>query len=346
MSDANRPFLQIDDLTVHFQVARGPLRRAAVVRAVDGVSLCVARGATLGLVGESGCGKSTLGRAILRLIRPTGGRVTLDGVDLLALEGGRLRRMRRRMQIVFQDPAAAMNPRMNIEAIVGEPLLVHGIARGRAERRRRVAALLERVGLSAEAMGRYPHEFSGGQRQRIVIARALSLDPELLICDEPVASLDVSIQAQILNLLADLRSELGLTYLFIAHDLAVVESFSDQVAVMYLGRIVEQAPAEELYANPRHPYTQALLAAVPRPDPAAASRETAGGAAPPGAAVLEGDPPSPLDPPAGCAFHPRCPFAEARCRTERPGLQARAGMRADHPVACHFAEQTAAFVRH
>ncbi len=329
-------FLKVEELTVHFPASRGPLRRAGVLRAVDGVSLQVERGAALGLVGESGCGKSTLGRAILRLIPANGGRVMLDGVDLLSLRGADLRRMRRRMQIVFQDPAAAMNPRMNVAEIVGEPLLIHGAAPGRSARRRRVAELLERVGLPADAMTRYPHEFSGGQRQRIVIARALALEPDLLVCDEPIASLDVSIQAQILNLLADLRDDLGLAYLFIAHDLAVVESFCDEVAVMYLGRIVEQAPAEELYANPRHPYTQALLAAVPAPDPTVARRELN---------VLEDDLPSPLDPPGGCAFHPRCPFAEERCRRERPRLESRPDLPGSHSIACHFSDKTAVLPR-
>ena len=326
------PLLRVDDLSVQFQLKRGVLgRRGGVVRAVDRVSLSIRRGKTLGLVGESGCGKSTLGRAILRLIPAAGGSVSFDGVDILALGKADMRRMRRRMQIIFQDPSSSLNPRMNIETIVGEALTLHGLVKTRKERRTRVAELLERVGLAPDAISLYPHEFSGGQRQRIVIARALALEPEFIVCDEPVSALDVSIQAQILNLLADLRDEFRLTYLFIAHDLAVVEHFADEVAVMYLGRIVEQAATDELYRNPRHPYTQALLAAVPAPDPSLGQRP----------APLKGEVPSPTDPPAGCAFHPRCPFAEVRCREEVPALNALPSTAKDHLAACHFADRIA-----
>lgn len=325
-----RPLLRVKDLSVQFTLQRGLFgRKPRIVRAVDGVSLSIQRGKTLGVVGESGCGKSTLGRAILRLIPAGGGSVSFDGCDIFTLGRDEMRRMRRRMQIIFQDPASSLNPRMNIETIVGEALMLHGLTSTRKQRRARVVELLARVGLSSDAISRYPHEFSGGQRQRIVIARALSLEPEFIVCDEPVSALDVSIQAQILNLLADLRDEFGLTYLFIAHDLAVVEHFSDEVAVMYLGRFVEHASADELYRNPRHPYTQALLAAVPIPDPSAAKRT----------APLAGEVPSPIDPPTGCAFHPRCPFAEDRCRQERPSLQSHSTLKHDHLVACHFADR-------
>ncbi len=314
------PLLCVRDLRVYFRVHRGLFRRDAMpLRAVDGVSFELPRGRTLGLVGESGCGKSTLARAILRLIPATSGRVLFDGHDVLQLSPRDLRRLRPRTQLIFQDPYGSLNQRLRVETIVGEALTVHGLVRSRAERRARVAELLGRVGLSADALDRFPHEFSGGQRQRIGIARALALQPALLICDEPVSALDVSIQAQILNLLTELQQQFDLTYLFIAHSLAVVRHLCDEVAVMYLGRIVEHAPADELFANPRHPYTQALLAA--------ATDFTA---------TLAGEPPSPLDPPAGCPFHPRCPRAEARCRAEVPGLDTRPGLPAQHHAACHF----------
>jgi oligopeptide/dipeptide ABC transporter ATP-binding protein len=269
---------------------------------VDGVSFDIAAGETLGLVGESGSGKTTLGRAVLRLIELTAGDVLFEGRSLLSLSGGALRAARRHFQIIFQDPYGSLNPRMTVEEIIGEGIAIHGLA-PRAERRERVAALLERVGLRPEHGRRYPHEFSGGQRQRIGIARALAVEPRFIVCDEAVSALDVSIQAQILNLLADLQEERGISYLFIAHDLATVEHISTRVAVMYLGRIVEEGPAEEVYARPAHPYTQALLAAVPRARPAAEARRLR----------LSGEPPSPLEPPSGCPFRTRCPIADARC---------------------------------
>jgi len=321
--------LRVQELRTYFP-ARAGGRGGGIVRAVDGVTFHVKRGSTFGLVGESGCGKSTLARTILRLIPATSGRVWFDGHDLLALPPRRLRALRRDMQIIFQDPLGSLNPRMDVERIVGEALTVHGLVRTRAERRQRVAELLRTVGLSADDLGRYPHEFSGGQRQRIGIARALALNPKLIVCDEPVSALDVSIQSQILNLLADLQAQRGLTYLFIAHNLAVVRHFCDHVAVMYLGRIVEQAPAAELFGNPQHPYTRALLAAVPDPDPRARY-------APP---RLSGEPPDPADPPPGCAFHPRCPLALECCRRDAPPLQAHAQAPADHLVACHRAGET------
>jgi oligopeptide transport system ATP-binding protein len=303
--------LDVRDLRKHFPVRGGVLSRVrGYVRAVDGVSFTVRRGSTLGLVGESGCGKTTVGRTLLRLLEPTRGEVVFDGVPVFGLSGGRLRALRRRMQIVFQDPYGSLNPRMTVEAIVGEPLTVHGVARGR-KRRRMVEELLEKVGLSPAFVNHYPHEFSGGQRQRIGIARALALSPDFIVCDEPVSALDVSIQAQIINLLEDLQEEMGISYLFISHDLAVVEHIAQDVAVMYLGRIVETAPREMLYSDPLHPYTRALLAAIPSADPErrkAAKAET-------------GDVPSPLNPPAGCHFHPRCPFAADECTRDVPELR-------------------------
>jgi oligopeptide transport system ATP-binding protein len=290
--------LHVRDLKTYFPIKRGVLSRTVGwVKAVDGVSFDVYRGKTLGLVGESGCGKTTVGRSILRLIPATSGTVTYDGHDFFAYRGEELRGMRRRMQIIFQDPVSSLNPRMRVGNIIGEPIEVHRIARGE-EKRKLVASLLKRVGLDENDAAKYPHEFSGGQRQRIGIARALALSPDFIVCDEPVSALDVSIQAQILNLLADLRAERNIAYLFIAHNLAVVEHFSDEVAVMYLGRIVEKAEAKELYANPKHPYTTALLSAAPEPEPKKARERI----------VLGGEVPSPANPPSGCPFHPRCPL--------------------------------------
>jgi oligopeptide/dipeptide ABC transporter ATP-binding protein len=309
--------LRVENLTTHFRVPGG------IVRAVDDVSLTLRRGRTLGVVGESGCGKSTLVRTILRLIPATSGRVIFDGVDLLALSRPALRPMRARMQIVFQDPMESLNPRLRVEDIVGEALFVHRRVRTRSECRARVGDLLRQVGLTPEDMDSLPHQFSGGQRQRIGIARALALQPDLVVCDEPVSSLDVSIQSQILNLLADLQTQFGLSYLFIAHDLAVVRQFCDDIAVMYLGRVVEHGPATELFTSPRHPYTRALLAAVPDPDPTRRSV----------ALPLLGEPPSPLNPPQGCAFHPRCPLAIERCRSERPELKT-LDRNSRHAAAC------------
>jgi oligopeptide/dipeptide ABC transporter ATP-binding protein len=330
------PLLRVENLATYFGVRGGRCGAARrVLKAVDGVSFELRRGQTLGLVGESGCGKSTLARTILRLIPATAGKVTFDGLDVFALPPRAVRALRRRMQIVFQDPAGSLNPRLHVDTIVGEALQVHGLVRTAAEQRARVAQLLARVGLSADDMDRYPHEFSGGQRQRIGIARALALQPSLIVCDEPVSALDVSIQAQILNLLRDLQREFGLSYLFIAHNLAVVQHESDEVAVMYLGRIVEQAPTDELFAEPRHPYTRTLLAAAPGFDVTALA-----GARPAGTISLTlagGEPPSPLDVPPGCPFHPRCPMAQMVCRSEPPALRSHAGLPVAHQVACHFA---------
>jgi oligopeptide/dipeptide ABC transporter ATP-binding protein len=309
-------------------VVRGGLfsRRSGVLRAVDGVSFALRRGETLGLVGESGCGKTTTGRCILQLERPTRGSVRFEGQELTTLGPEALRRVRRHMQVIFQDPYSSLNPRMTVGQIVSEPVAVHGLLRDGPERAARVRRLLGQVGLLPQHARRYPHELSGGQRQRVGIARALALEPSLLICDEPVSALDVSIQAQIINLLEDLQHELGLTYLFVAHDLSVVRHISDRVAVMYLGRIVELADRQTLYERPAHPYTKALLSAVPIPDPALeAQRERV---------VLGGEVPSPLDPPPGCVFHPRCPVAVERCRTEPPPLRE---VTPGQWAACHLA---------
>ena len=322
---SNGHILRVKGLRTYFPVRRGVFSRIrGWVRAVDDVDLDIPRGQTTGLVGESGCGKTTLGRTILRLIPATAGEVTFDGESIFDANRKRMRQLRRQMQIIFQDPIGSLNPRMTVESIVGEPLKVHGLARGKALRQR-VAGLLERVGLSMRYMNRYPHEFSGGQRQRIGIARALALEPNFIVCDEPVSALDVSIQSQILNLLADLQDELGLSYLFIAHNLAVVEHFSDQVAVMYLGQIVERASAQDLYRDPKHPYTQSLLSAVPVPDPKVRHQRT----------VLGGDVPSPSNPPPGCPFNPRCPLAENHCRQERPRLRE---VGPNHFAACWLAK--------
>jgi oligopeptide/dipeptide ABC transporter ATP-binding protein len=315
--------LEVEDLKTYFPVRKGLLRRTVGhVHAVDGVSFAIGAGETLGLVGESGCGKTTLGRSVLRLIEPTAGVIRLGGRDITRLGRAELRPLRREMQIIFQDPFSSLNPRMRAGDIVGEPLKVHATVPPR-ERRERVAALFARVGLSEAQMDNYPHQFSGGQRQRIGVARALALNPKLIVCDEPVSALDVSIQAQVINLLTDLQRELGLSYLFISHNLAVVEHISHRIAVMYLGRIVEHTDRETLFRKPLHPYTEALLAAVPVPDPAVRRAKR----------VLQGDVPSPLHPPAGCHFHTRCPYAEARCRSETPRLRE---IEPGHHVACHL----------
>jgi oligopeptide transport system ATP-binding protein len=319
------PLLEVTDLVKHFPIKSGIVvdREVARVRAVDGVSLTLNEGETLGLVGESGCGKSTLCRTILQLTHPTSGSVRFAGEELVGRSRRGLRPLRRQMQMIFQDPFASLNPRKRVGQIVGDPMELHGIAKG-AELKRQVQDLLDRVGLQAEHYNRYPHEFSGGQRQRIGIARALALKPKLIVADEPVSALDVSVQAQIINLLEDLQDEFGLSYLFVAHDLGVVRHVSDRVAVMYLGKIVENSDAEGLYKKPIHPYTNALLSAVPIPDPRRnAERERL---------VLEGDVPSPIDPPPGCSFHTRCPWATDVCTTDEPALLE---YHAGHVAACH-----------
>lgn len=322
--------LTLEDVKVHFPIKRGIVldRTVGYVYAVDGVSLTVRRGETYGLVGESGCGKTTLGRALLRLVEPTGGRVEFDGVDIGTLKGERMRRLRRRMQMVFQDPLSSLDPRQSVESLLVEGMRAHGLDTDRERTRARLKELLASVGLPENALRRYPHEFSGGQRQRIGIARALALQPDLIVADEPVSALDVSVQAQVLNLLEELQDEFGLTYLVIAHDLAVVRHISDRIGVMYLGSLVEEADSEALYEQPLHPYTKALLSAVPVPDPVVEdTREQI---------LLSGDLPSPAAPPSGCRFHTRCPWKqESRCDTERPALRE---LSAGHRVACHYAE--------
>ena len=331
MTTAHEPLLQVQGLQVHFPIRHGVFfnRTVGHVRAVDGVDLAIDRGTTYGLVGESGCGKSTLGRAVLRLVEPTAGQVLFDGTDVAALQGEALRTMRRRMQMVFQDPLGSLDPRQDVESLLSEPLRAHGLGGGRAGIATRVRELLDAVGLPTAALRRYPHEFSGGQRQRIGIARAISLEPDLLIADEPVSALDVSVQAQVVNLLEELQQRLGLTYLVIAHDLAVVRHISDVVGVMYLGSLVEQAPSGALYDEPLHPYTRALMSAVPVPDPVVEERRER--------ILLAGDLPSPADPPSGCRFHTRCPWRqETRCDDEVPVLRELAP---GHLVSCHWAEE-------
>jgi len=318
--------LSVNNLVMHFPLTRGIIfqRKVGAVQAVDGVSFQVKRGETLGLVGESGCGKSTTGRAILQLYKPTSGEVVFQGKDLTKLDGGSMRRMRRHLQMIFQDPYASLNPRMTVGSIISEPMQIHKLV-PKGERTRRVQELLETVGLNPYFANRYPHEFSGGQRQRIGIARALAANPDFIVADEPVSALDVSIQAQIVNLLEDLQERFGLTYLFIAHDLSVVKHISDRVAVMYLGKIVEMADRNDLYADPLHPYTKALLSAVPIPDPIIEKRRER--------IILSGDVPSPINPPSGCHFHTRCPYAMEICRQLDPVF---ADQGRGHSVACHL----------
>ena len=326
MSTDAPPLLAVENLTRHFPIMQGVFRRqVGTVKAVDGLDFVIHERETLGLVGESGCGKSTAGRVILRLHDATAGRIVFRGTDITRIEGEALRRLRPRMQMIFQDPQDSLNPRMTVGSIVGEPLLEHGVARAGALRER-VEALLESVGLDPGFTNRYPHEFSGGQRQRIGVARALALDPEFIVCDEPIAALDVSIQAQVVNLLEDLQERLGLTYLFISHDLGMIRHIADRVAVMYLGRIVELAPSDVLYRQPLHPYTRALLSAVPVHDPEIEARRER--------IILTGDVPSPADPPPGCHFSTRCPLAAPECSQREPEWRE---LRPGHWAACHFA---------
>ena len=323
MPEAAEPLLSVSHLKKYFPIRRGALSRvAAYVKAVDDISFEIKRGETFGLVGESGCGKTTAGRAVLRLLEPDAGAIRFDGIDLLSLGPQELRRRRRDMQIIFQDPYASLNPRMTIRSIVGEPFVIHGTANGSAKDDQ-VAALLKTVGLDASVMNRYPHEFSGGQWQRIGIARALALRPKLIVADEPVSALDVSIQAQIINLLADLQQQFGLTYLFISHAIPVIEHISTRIGVMYLGKLVEVGTSAQICLSPKHPYTQALLSAVPIPDPAAKKQRI----------VLTGDVPTPINPPAGCRFHTRCPIAVERCKIEEPPLRK---LQDGRDAACHL----------
>ena len=327
MKNNNEVLVKVEHLKKYFPITRGIVfqKEIGAVRAVDDISFEIHRGETLGLVGESGCGKSTTGRTIIQLYRPTSGKVYYQDRDLSTLKGRDLRHLRRNMQIIFQDPYASLDPRMTVGNIIAEPLEIHGIGKSKKERRERVKELLRLVGLNPYFINRYPHEFSGGQRQRIGVARALALEPEFIVCDEPISALDVSIQAQVVNLLEELQDSLGLTYLFIAHDLSMVRHISDRTAVMYLGKIVELAEREELYNNPLHPYTQALLSAVPIPDPVAERNRQR--------VILEGDVPSPANPPPGCNFHPRCPIAVEICRQEEPEWRE---VIPDHWVACHL----------
>ncbi len=321
--------LEVKNLKMYFPITQGILlqRKVGDVRAVDDISFFIRKGETLGLVGESGCGKSTTGRSILQLYRPTGGSVKFGETELTSLKGEDLRKMRRRMQMIFQDPYASLNPRMTVGDIIGEPLDIHHLARGKV-RQERVQELLRRVGLNPYFANRYPHEFSGGQRQRIGVARALAVEPEFIVCDEPVSALDVSIQAQIINLLEELQGEFGLTYLFIAHDLSVVRHISDRVAVMYVGKMVELADRNALYQKPLHPYTKALMSAVPVPDPEVEARRQR--------VILTGDVPSPVNPPSGCRFHPRCRYAKDECSKSEPQFKE---VERDHWVACHYWDQ-------
>lgn len=320
----NAVLLEVRNLKKYFPITKGLFKHTTgYVKAVDGISLKIRRGETLGLVGESGCGKSTFGRSILRLTEPSGGEIIMDGQDIRKLNKEELRKYRKKIQIIFQDPFASLNPRMTVGDIVGEPLKIHGIVK-KNEMEEKVTELLTLVGMDSQVMGRYPHQFSGGQRQRIGIARALSVNPQLLICDEPVSALDVSVRSQVLNLMNDLKEKLNLTFLFISHDLSVVKHISDRVAVMYLGQIVELADKEEIYKNPAHPYTKALMSAIPIPDPFAERKRI----------ILEGDVPSPMNPPVGCHFHPRCAFACQNCREQQPELKE---YKKGHYVACHRA---------
>jgi oligopeptide transport system ATP-binding protein len=318
--------LRVENLKVHFPVKHGVFSRVKNwVKAVDDVSLTVGEGETVGLVGESGCGKTTLGRAIIRLLEPTAGKVEFEGTDIATLSGSELRTKRKRFQMIFQDPYGSLNPRMTVGQIIGEPIDIHGLATTRADKEKRIAQLLADVGLNSMHSQRYPHEFSGGQRQRIGIARALAVKPKLIVCDEPVSALDVSVQAQIINLLQDLQREHGLAYLFIAHDLAVVEHISQRIVVMYLGKVVEQGDAKTIVNTPQHPYTKALISAIPVVDPDSKRQRI----------VLPGDVPSPINPPSGCPFHPRCPLAEERCKSEVPKLRE---LKNGQLAACHLAE--------
>jgi len=321
-----KPILELRDLCMHFPVHEGVFNRTAkYCKAVDGVTLTLNAGETLGLVGESGCGKSTLGKCIVRLNQPTSGEIIFEGTDLAPLKRKQLKPLRRHLQMVFQDPVESLNARHTIGETLTEPFIIHGIG-DTESRRASVAALLDRVGLPANAADRYPFEFSGGQRQRIGLARAIALNPRVLICDEPVSALDVSIQSQVLNLFLELQREMGLSYLFIAHNLAVVKHVSDRIAIMYLGRVVELAPADEIYRTPRHPYTRALISAIPQPKPGRKSQRI----------IMEGDVPSPIDPPSGCPFHPRCPHATDKCRTEVPALRKAPHAVTGHTVSCHY----------
>jgi len=316
----SRAFVEVRNLSKYF-----PVGRNRVLKAVDGISFTVRKGETLGLVGESGCGKSTAGRTVIRLYEPTSGSVVIDGTDVMKLSRSKLKAFRRKMQMIFQDPYASLNPRMTVLDIIGEALDIHGLVKSRAERTRRVEELLELVGLNAQHASRYPHEFSGGQRQRIGITRALAVEPEFIVCDEPISALDVSIQAQIVNLLTDLQKKMGLTYLFVAHDLAMVKYISDRIAVMYLGQIVELASSEDLYDQPQHPYTKALMSAIPIPDPEAEAKKER--------IILQGELPNPISPPSGCPFRTRCPFAMERCAQEKPAFRE---VRPGHWAACHL----------
>lgn len=322
--NSSSPLLEVKNLSKKFPIKGGLLGRVvANVNAVNNVSFSIKKGETLGLVGESGCGKSTLGRCILRLIEPSSGEVFFDGKNITTMTAQELKDIRKRVQIIFQDPYASLNPRMTVESILAEPLEIHGLFPGKAEKRKRLRELLNYVQLPSDALSKYPHEFSGGQRQRICIARALAVQPDFIVCDEPVSALDVSVQAQIINLLMDLQKELGLTYLFIAHDLKVVEFISNRVSVMYLGNLVETAAAADLYGSPRHPYTKALISAIPVPNPNLKKERI----------ILEGDVPSPMNPPAGCHFHPRCFNAQEKCKVEYPGVDT-AGP--EHQYRCYY----------